>query len=349
MRLDTSASTTPRFSEFATNSVQDARKHMSLAIGEHGLEVPRRASLAFKSRSLETSRLQVNELQYGQSVVINAPKLQDLVLFQLTLSGRCYVETDAHHFESAAGTAFVVDPHGVFRKRWSPDCRQLIVKIGKVDLQKALCDTLGLDDIIPIEFLAGALDVRGSPAGVAKLLEAIIYMAGAAQEKDFPPIVVEGLEQQFLLSFMGVFSPTSAAALAHGPGIAAPSFAREPGRSQRHEVIAPASVVRARRFMVEHYGEQINLLDIASATGSGPRALQRAFAEAHSCSPMSWLRDLRLRRAREQLELGEEGSSVTDVALDCGFGHLGRFAKAYQTQFCERPSETLRRAVALNA
>ncbi|MBE1043174.1 helix-turn-helix domain-containing protein, partial [Escherichia coli] len=35
--------------------------------------------------------------------------------------------------------------------------------------------------------------------------------------------------------------------------------------------------------------------------------------------------------------------NLTELALDFGFAHLGRFAEQYRRQFGELPSETLRR------
>lgn len=37
------------------------------------------------------------------------------------------------------------------------------------------------------------------------------------------------------------------------------------------------------------------------------------------------------------------GSSVTSIALDWGFDHLGRFAASYKKRFGETPRETLKR------
>jgi len=40
--------------------------------------------------------------------------------------------------------------------------------------------------------------------------------------------------------------------------------------------------------------------------------------------------------------------NVTQVALDYGFVHLGRFSESYKSAFGELPSETLRRQKAPN-
>jgi len=59
---------------------------------------------------------------------------------------------------------------------------------------------------------------------------------------------------------------------------------------------------------------------------------------------MMLLRRARLDQARADLEAPGRNTSVTIVAYDCGFSHLGRFAQEYARRFGESPSETLRRA-----
>jgi transcriptional regulator GlxA family with amidase domain len=61
-------------------------------------------------------------------------------------------------------------------------------------------------------------------------------------------------------------------------------------------------------------------------------------------TPTAFLRERRLELAREML--GDPGlaTTVTSVALACGFGHLGEFSTLYRHRFGERPSDTLRRA-----
>jgi AraC-like DNA-binding protein len=59
---------------------------------------------------------------------------------------------------------------------------------------------------------------------------------------------------------------------------------------------------------------------------------------------MAVLRKKRLAQARADLAAAAPGTTVTSVALDCGFTHLGRFSLDYAKEFGEPPSETLRRA-----
>ncbi|MGY1703923.1 AraC family transcriptional regulator [Geodermatophilus sp. SYSU D00697] len=102
--------------------------------------------------------------------------------------------------------------------------------------------------------------------------------------------------------------------------------------------LRPRTVRRAQEFIRDHYAEPLTVTDVAAAAGSSVRRLQEAFGTAFGLSPMTYLRDVRLDEVRRRLADGD--ASVTDVALACGFTHLGRFSAAYRARFGELPSRT---------
>ena len=55
------------------------------------------------------------------------------------------------------------------------------------------------------------------------------------------------------------------------------------------------------------------------------------------------LLDMRLAGLHARLAQASAGVSITDLAFDLGFTHLGRMAGAYREKFGETPSATLRR------
>jgi transcriptional regulator GlxA family with amidase domain len=86
------------------------------------------------------------------------------------------------------------------------------------------------------------------------------------------------------------------------------------------------------------------VLDLAQVSGVSPRTVYRAFRRLYGEPPARLQRRARLESARARLEAGRPRDSVTAVALDLGFEHLGRFAGHYRRLFGEPPSATLRRA-----
>ena len=71
------------------------------------------------------------------------------------------------------------------------------------------------------------------------------------------------------------------------------------------------------------------------------RRLRQAFQNTFGVAPSRYFRRLALDRARERLIEPADGLTVSDVALDAGFGHPGRFSHYHKTTFGELPSKTL--------
>ena len=99
----------------------------------------------------------------------------------------------------------------------------------------------------------------------------------------------------------------------------------------------------AEAWIEQNLGEPIGVAEIAAAAGVGANALRAGFRARHGLGPLAFLRQRRLEHARRRLQAPLPTTSVTAVALDCGFFHLGRFAASYRERFGEPPSATLAR------
>jgi AraC-like DNA-binding protein len=101
---------------------------------------------------------------------------------------------------------------------------------------------------------------------------------------------------------------------------------------------------RAEEYILAHLGDPISRSDICAAAGVSARSLSREFVRCHAVGPMTFLKQRRLEAAQRSLLAADPSEkSVTDVALDCGLHHLGRFAVEYRAAFGESPSQTLSR------
>jgi transcriptional regulator GlxA family with amidase domain len=68
---------------------------------------------------------------------------------------------------------------------------------------------------------------------------------------------------------------------------------------------------------------------LAAAAGISVRSLHEAFRYHIGMTPMTYLRQLRLQHAHDELLRGEPtDSTVTDIAHRWGFVHLSRFARS---------------------
>lgn len=107
--------------------------------------------------------------------------------------------------------------------------------------------------------------------------------------------------------------------------------------------ISPREVKRAADYIQAHFNAEITIGDIVGATGVPGRTLFKQFKDHKGVSPMQYLRNIRFDRVRKSLLAAEPGASITKIAMEVGFAHMGRFAVEYRRRFGESPSDTLRK------
>ena len=107
---------------------------------------------------------------------------------------------------------------------------------------------------------------------------------------------------------------------------------------------APWQVKLTEDYLEANWTKSITIEDIAAIAGISARSIFKAFRQSRGYSPMTFLKELRLKKAREMLQKAERGASVAGIAGRCGFSSLGHFARDYEKRFGERPSATLREA-----
>jgi transcriptional regulator GlxA family with amidase domain len=96
---------------------------------------------------------------------------------------------------------------------------------------------------------------------------------------------------------------------------------------------------------VEAHPEQpFTATALAKIAGVSVRTLQQAFRHHLDMPPMTYLRQVRLARAHDDLRTGDHAHmTVAQIARKWGFAHAGRFAAAYCARYGIHPSKTLRR------
>lgn len=108
--------------------------------------------------------------------------------------------------------------------------------------------------------------------------------------------------------------------------------------------VAPSGLVqRAEEFLKAHATEPITISHLVVECRCSERSLFNAFLKHRAYTPMQFLTECRLRSAREALQSASPDDTITSIAYNCGFSHVGRFSTTYRKRFGESPSETMRR------
>jgi AraC-like DNA-binding protein len=103
---------------------------------------------------------------------------------------------------------------------------------------------------------------------------------------------------------------------------------------------ALARVTRAVRFIEAHAEEAPTLSVLAKEAGLSRFHFLRTFEDVTGVTPHRYLTRIRLRNAASRVLAAR--AKVLDVALDCGFGDVSNFNRAFRAEFSMSPRTFLR-------
>ena len=112
----------------------------------------------------------------------------------------------------------------------------------------------------------------------------------------------------------------------------------------RPAAAAPWQIRRVEEYVEANWDQPITIEALAVVANASARSIFHSFKEHRRYSPMNFVKQVRLKHAKESLGARDGETTVTKVAFECGFGNLGHFANDYKRAFGETPSATLLRA-----
>ena len=104
--------------------------------------------------------------------------------------------------------------------------------------------------------------------------------------------------------------------------------------------LEPYFLKRADRFILDHIGEPLAVLQLAAYSGVSARTLQKAYADFRGFAPVAHIRNTRLDHAHQALSEGN--ITVGEVATKFGFRSVTTFSLEYRKRFGMPPSHRKR-------
>jgi AraC-like DNA-binding protein len=264
-------------------------------------------------------------LSHGESVRLVTAEATSFHV-NIPLQGTALSRTGAAEgVDLERGLAGVFPPGAPADISWSEDCAQLCLMVSRAKLEDELERLLGRSLGVPLSF-EFTMDLRN---GLGRLWQPALQLvhdtlAGPSDLADLP-LAARHIES-IVLDGLLIGQPHNYSEQLSRSASAAPLRA----------------VSRAAQVLEEQAGEPWNSVRLAQAVHLSVRALQEGFKREFDVPPMTYLRQVRLRRAREALlEANRESDTVRSVATRFGFVHMSRFASTYRQTFGEAPSTTL--------
>ncbi|WP_338524632.1 AraC family transcriptional regulator [Pseudomonas batumici] len=300
-------------------------EYVNQHVGNHCIHLPPKGRSQASINHRTFSTLDLCRLSYGARVQVMSPALESIYHLQILLSGHCRSIARGEERIYGPGEILLINPDDPVDLTYSADCEKFIVKLPVRLLENACLDQHWLLPRQGIRFDSERRDLAGLD-GFVQLMTLICHEAesGAGPE-------VQVLYERIVASkLLGL--------LASNVRRVSPD-AEETGGFEA-----------VRQFIEAHLRDEIGIEQLREVARVSERSLYLLFERHVGLSPRDYVRQRKLERVHAVLQL-PGARSVTEVALDHGFLHLGRFSETYRKRFGELPSQTWRRrheGVALN-
>lgn len=313
----------PRHLMLASGNLDEVVESCTRTLRPHRLLLRgKSAKLATRLHHVQIGRLSLNRLCYGGDVTVTpfVPE-EDNFLITLPLHGAAQF----HYGNASAGVAprrgAIVGPYREFRFDIDSGFDQIVLRLDRRRVETVCASLSGAETVAPVNFELALTDM---PNFWSKLLEAATSLSTSGMVLDHPRLFVH--LEELIIETLLLTQPNNFTSTVSADGDRAHS----------------RQVRRAMEYMREHIAEPLRMSEVARVCGLSLRSLQAGFQRDLGISPRQWLRTQRLERVHAILSTAPRGSvTVTEVALQWGFFHLGEFAAHFKARFGEKPSDVL--------
>lgn len=288
-------------------------------VGQHCIGLSRTTHPQASLSHRKLAELDLCRISYGGSVRVTSPALETIYHLQVLLHGNCLWRGPQREHHLVPGELLLINPDDPVDLTYSQDCEKFILKV-PTRLLESICDEQrwqrpsGGVRFLRNHYRLDELD------GFVNLLGMVCH---EAEVSDSLPRV-QGHYSQIVASKLLTLMSTNV---------------------QRENLGAPgASLERILDYIERNLKLELPAEALAEQACMSLRSLYALFDRHLGTTPKQYVRQRKLQRLHECLaDPTCSVRSVTELAMDYGFMHLGRFAESYRQQFAELPSETFKR------
>ena len=303
---------------FANADPYAVSDYVNQHVGSHCIRLPKSGRPAASLSHRSFGSLDLCRISYGGSVRVTSPALETIYHLQVLLQGHCLWRGHGQEHYFIPGELLLINPDDPVDLTYSDDCEKFIVKLPARLIERACSDNHWQSPSDGVRFASRhqlqQLD------GFASLLGLVCDEAESEQSL---PLVQEHYTRIIATKLLGLLSNNV---------------------SRQELAESSPSFERLVQFIDDNLKQDISLEQLAQLAHMSPRSLYALFDKHLGTTPKHYIRQRKLERVRACLsDPVARVRNVTEVALDYGFLHLGRFSESYRSAFGELPSDTLRR------
>ncbi|WP_397451946.1 AraC family transcriptional regulator [Pseudomonas sp. NA-150] len=294
-------------------------EYVNQHVGSHCIQLPVSSRPQANLNHSKFASLDLCRISYGDSVHVTSPALETIYHLQILLRGQCLSKAfgKEHYFEP--GELLLINPDDPVDLLYSADCEKFILKLPLSVLETTCADLRWHKPSEGIRFASSRHNLAE--------LDGFMGLLGLVCQEAETDLVMPRVREHYtqiiaskLLTLLGS------------------NVVRESLEVQS------APFERLAEYIAQNLKQDITADSLARLSHMSLRSLYALFERHAGTTPMNYIRRKKLERIQMSLsDPNQRVRNLTEIALDYGFLHLGRFSEYYKHQFGELPSVTLKR------
>jgi AraC-like DNA-binding protein len=288
-------------------------------LGAHSIHLSRSQALASSLMHRKFSSLDLCRISYGSDVRVTSPALETFYHLQILLRGHCLWRNCQQEHYLGAGELLIINPDDRIDLTSSADCEKFIMKVPSALLESICRDQRWLLPDQGLRFIESRYrmeDLRG-------FHELLRLVCAEAEVTEHMPRIQEHYTQIVATKMLTLMQTN----------VTRPALN---SATATFELIA--------EYIERNLKQDMGSDELARQANMSPRSLYGLFERSVGIAPSRYIRQKKLERVHACLSDATcRYRNVTELAMDYGFLHLGRFSESYRKQFGELPTDTLKR------